>query len=154
SGNRVIALDPETGTEIWRYQLGSVQASQRGVAYEPGDGAHAPRLLFTSGSRLMALNAVDGKPATDFGDNGEITMTVGYGGVPTIFKNIAMVGASVGEYIPLGPPGDSRGFDVRTGAKVWDFHSVPQPGETGHETWTEDSWKDRSGVNVWGFQMT
>ena len=53
-----------------------------------------------------------------------------------------------------GPPGDSRAYDARTGAKLWDFHSVPRPGEVGHETWLDDGWKGRSGVNVWGWYMT
>lgn len=56
-----------------------------------------------------------------------------YGGVPTIDKDIALVRASVGEN-PHGPPGDSRAFDVRNATKLWDFHSVPHPGEMGHET--------------------
>jgi len=154
AGNRVVALEPETGKEIWRYDLKAGQASQRGVAYWPGDDTRSPRIVFTSGTRLLALDAATGKASDGFGDNGEIDMTVGYGGVPTIYKNVAMVGAAVGEYVPLGPPGDSRGFDARTGTKLWDFHSVPRPNETGHSTWEGDSWKDRSGVNVWGFQMT
>ncbi len=154
AGNRVLALEPETGKEIWRYELQNGQASQRGVAYWPGDREHPPRILFTAGRRLIALNAVTGEASTGFGTSGEVDMTVGYGGVPTIYKNVAMVGAAVGEYVPLGPPGDSRGFDIRDGRKIWDFHSVPRPGELGHETWEADSWKDRSGVNVWGFQMT
>src|SRR5262245_38321775 len=102
SGNRIVALDPETGVELWRYQLQSGQASQRGVAYWPGDGKDSPRILFTAGARLVALEASTGKPPRGFGDNGVVEMTVPYGGVPTIFKNVAMVGASVGEYIPLG----------------------------------------------------
>ena len=64
-----------------------------------------------------------------------------------------MVGATVGE-VPVGPAGDSRAYDARTGAKLWDFHSVPRPGEVGHETWLDDGWKGRSGVNVWGWYMT
>lgn len=81
-------------------------------------------------------------------------MGVGYNGVPTIFKNAVMVGAATCEYIPLGVPGDSRAYDARTGAKLWDFYSVPRPGELGHNTWEGNSWKDRSGTNMWGFQMT
>jgi quinoprotein glucose dehydrogenase len=154
AGNRVLALEPETGKEIWRYDVLNGAASQRGVAYWPGDRDHPPRILFTAGRRLIAVNAVTGEASTGFGINGEVDMTVGYGGVPTIYKNVAMVGAAVGEYIPLGPPGDSRGYDVRDGKKIWDFHSVPRPGESGHESWEGDSWKERSGVNVWGFQMS
>ena len=154
AANRVLALEPETGKEIWRYEVQNGAASQRGVAYWPGDRDHPPRVLFTAGRRLIAVNAVTGEASTGFGIDGEVDMTVGYGGVPTIYKNVAMVGAAVGEYIPLGPPGDSRGYDVRDGKKIWDFHSVPRPGEAGHKSWEGESWKERSGVNVWGFQMS
>ncbi len=51
----------------------------------------------------------------------------------------------------VGPAGDTRAWDARTGKLVWTFHSVPRPGEVGHDTWGGDSWKDRSGVNVWGY---
>ena len=53
-----------------------------------------------------------------------------------------------------GPPGDTRAFDARTGAKLWEFHTVPRPGEKGHETWLDDGWKGRSGVNNWGWTQT
>ncbi len=56
--------------------------------------------------------------------------------------------------LPVGPPGDSRAYDARTGQKLWEFHSVAQPGEVGHETWLDDGWKGRSGTNVWGWYMT
>jgi quinoprotein glucose dehydrogenase len=154
AGNRVVALEPETGKEIWRYELPSGAPSQRGVAYWPGTKELAPRILFTARTSLFALDAATGKPVASFGADGEANMTVGYGGVPTIFKDVVMVGAATGEYVPLGPPGDSRAFDARTGKKLWEFHSVPRPGEVGHETWEGDSWKGRSGVNVWGFQMS
>ena len=152
-GSRVVALDPVTGTEIWSYALPTGVASQRGVAYWPGDKQNPPRILFTSGSKLIALNANTGKIDPGFGKEGEVEMVVPYSGVPTIYKNVAMVGASVGE-VPIGPAGDSRAYDARTGAKLWDFHSVPRPGEAGHETWLDDGWKGRSGVNVWGWYMT
>src|SRR6185369_12288743 len=72
AGNRVVALEPETGKEIWRYEIQNGQASQRGVAYWPGDRDHPPRILFTSGRRLIALNAVTGEVSTGFGNNGEV----------------------------------------------------------------------------------
>ena len=53
-----------------------------------------------------------------------------------------------------GRPGDTRAFDARTGAKLWEFHTVPRPGEKGHETWLDDGWKGRSGVNDWGWYQT
>jgi glucose dehydrogenase len=154
AGNRVLALEPTTGKVIWTYQLSTGAASQRGVAYWPGDRQNPPRIIFTAARRLIALNANTGKIDPGFGKEGEVDMGVAYNGVPTIFKNAVMVGAATGEYIPLGPAGDSRGYDARTGAKIWDFHSVPRPGELGHDTWEGDSWKDRSGTNMWGFQMT
>lgn len=153
AGKRVVALDADTGKEIWQYNLPSGEASQRGVAYWPGDQQNPPRILFTAGQYLVALNAKTGKIDPGFGNEGQVDMVVPYSGVPTIYKNIALIGASVGE-VPIGPAGDSRAYDARTGAKLWDFHSVPRPGEAGHETWLDDGWKGRSGVNVWGWYMT
>jgi glucose dehydrogenase len=153
SANRVIALEPETGKEVWSYTVTGGLPSRRGVAYWPGDRANPPRIIFTAGRWLIGLNANTGKIDPGFGKEGEVDMTVPYLSVPTIFKNIVMVGANPGGQ-PKGLPGDSRAFDARTGAKLWDFHSVPRPGETGHETWEGDSWRDRSGANVWAFNLT
>ncbi len=153
AGSRVLALEADTGQEIWTYQLENGQASTRGVAFWPGDGQNPPRIIFTSGNNLIALNAKTGKIDPGFGKEGSVDMVVPYSGVPTIYKNVVMVGASVGE-VPIGPSGDSRAFDARTGAKMWEFHSVPQPGEPGHDTWLNDGWKGRSGVNIWGWYMT
>jgi glucose dehydrogenase len=153
AANLVVAIDPEAGKEIWRYQLAIGQASTRGVAYWPGDSQNPPRIIFTSGRNLIALNAGTGKIDPGFGKEGTVDMVIGYTGVPTIFRNTVMVGASVLE-VPKGPPGNTRAYDARTGAKMWEFHTVPQPGEPGHETWLDDGWKERSGTNVWGWQMT
>jgi quinoprotein glucose dehydrogenase len=154
AGNKVVALEPETGKEVWAYQLAEGQASTRGVAYWPGDGSNPPRIFFTAGrSLLVVLNARTGKLDPGFGKEGQVDMVVGYNGVPTIYKNAVIVGATVGE-VPTGPSGNARAYEARTGAKLWEFHSVPQPGEPGHETWLDDGWKGRSGVNVWGWYMT
>jgi quinoprotein glucose dehydrogenase len=153
AGNRVVALEPETGREIWRYPATGAQPSRRGVAYWPGDREHAARILFTAGRRLIALNAATGRIDAGFGKEGEVDMVVPYNSVPTVFRNVVMVGANNGG-APNGPPGDTRAYDARTGAKLWDFHGVPQPGETGHETWEGESWKGRAGTNVWAFAMT
>jgi len=152
AGNRVVALDPITGKEMWRYQAATA-VSKRGLGYWPGDKENEPRILVTSGSKLIGLNARTGKLSPGFGTEGIVEMTVPYDGSPTVYKNTALVGATVGEN-PHGPPGDSRAFDARTGKKLWDFHSVPGPGEPGHETWDGDGWQKRSGVNVWGYTMT
>ena len=160
--DRVVALDPETGHEIWSHPMESGQlASPRGVAYWPGDRSNPPRIIFTAGQpsldgyrRLIGLNANTGKIDPGFGKEGEVDMAVAYRGAPTIYKNVIMLGAFALEHNPLGNPGDSRAYDARTGAKLWDFHSVPRPGEVGHQTWEGDSWKDRSGTNMWGVQAT
>ena len=153
AGNCVLALDAQTGKEIWTYKLPTGNTTARGVSYWPGDENTTPRIIFTAGPRLVAVNAITGEASAGFGQDGFVDIKVGWNGVPLIFKNIVMLGATVGE-IPQGPPGDSRGFDARTGAKLWEFHSVPQPGELGHETWEGDSWKDRSGTNAWGWYLT
>jgi quinoprotein glucose dehydrogenase len=154
AGKSVLALDPATGKEIWRYDFQGAQASTRGVAYWAGDKRNRPRIIFTTfDKKMIALDAGTGKIVPGFGKDGVVEMAVGYSGVPTIYKNLVLLGASVGE-LPVGPPGDSRAFDAVTGKLLWDFHTVPQPGETGHETWLDDSWKGRSGTNVWGWHMT
>jgi glucose dehydrogenase len=70
-----------------------------------------------------------------------------------IVKNLIVLGTTVGE-VPDGPSGDTRAYDARDGKKLWDFHTVPRPGELGHETWLDEGWKQRSGVNIWGWYMT
>ena len=61
-------------------------------------------------------------------------MVVSYNGVPAIFKNVVLARASPGER-ENGAPGNSRAYDARTGAKLWEFQTVPGPGQIGHETW-------------------
>jgi len=152
AADRILALDAGTGKEIWHY--GVTHASTRGVAYWPGDKNNPPRIIFTTFNRkIIELDAATGKLVPDFGSDGVVTLRVEYNGVPTIYKNIAFIGASVGE-LQLGPAGDSRAFDVISGRLLWTFHSVPQPGEEGHDTWLNDGWKGRSGTNVWGWYMT
>jgi quinoprotein glucose dehydrogenase len=150
---RVVALNPEIGKEMWSYDVVGGQASARGVAYWPGDRQNPARILFTNGRSLVALNAGTGKLDPGFGKEGILDMVVPYNGVPTIFKNLVLVGASTGEK-ENGPPGNSRAFDARTGKKLWEFQSIPGPGQPGHESWLSDGWKDRSGANIWGWYMT
>ena len=69
---------------------------------------------------------------------------------PIVYKNLVIVGGSTQEVPSLGPAGDVRAFDMRTGKRVWTFHSVPREGEPFIETWKGDSWRNRTGVNVWG----
>jgi quinoprotein glucose dehydrogenase len=167
SRDRVIALDGDSGALVWEYVLpappparegaalppgpggGGPAASTRGVSYWPGDGASPPRILFMSRASLIALDAETGTPAAGFGTNGAVDVGIPYGGTPTIFENVAVIGAASGE-VPQGPPGNPRGFDVRTGAKLWEFQTVPRRGEPFNETWG-DGWEGRGGTNMWAF---
>ncbi|HEX4997446.1 MAG TPA: PQQ-binding-like beta-propeller repeat protein [Terriglobia bacterium] len=164
AGNRIVALEPETGKEIWVYRLPSGTASFRGVAYWPGDAENNPRILFTSGQKLVGLNARDGALDKKFGTNGEITLPAGYAGVPLVYRNMAFLGAMIfgpgerhvdaGTVIATGPPMNPSAWDIRTGARLWEFHSIPLPGEFGNDTWIDGSWKDKIGPNVWAFALT
>ena len=156
SGDRVVALDASTGEELWAYvvprspgQGGPGGVSTRGVGYWEGDENTPPRILFTSGSRLYAVDAASGMPAAGFGENGSVDVGVPYRGTPTIHGRVAVIGANVNE-VPQGPPGNPRAFDVRTGEKLWEFQTVPRPGEPYNETWG-DGWENRSGTNMWAF---
>ena len=169
SRDRVVALDGDTGATVWTYQLpappappagtaapagpggGGPTVSARGVSYWPGDGTLAPRILFMIGNRakLVALDAASGTPAAGFGTDGAVDTGVGYGGTPTIYRNVAIIGAATGE-VPQGPPGNPRAFDVRTGAKLWEFQTVPKAGERFNETWGNGS-EGRGGTNMWAF---
>jgi glucose dehydrogenase len=153
AGNLVVAVAADTGKEVWRYQLAMGAASSRGVAYWPGDKQNGARIIFTAGRNLIALNASTGKLDPGFGKEGVVDMVIGYSGVPTILNNVVSVGASVNE-VEVGPPGNTRAFDARTGAKIWEFKTVAQPGDPGHETWLNDGWKDRSGTNIWAWAMS
>jgi quinoprotein glucose dehydrogenase len=166
--NRVMAVDAETGAEIWQFdpQAGTGKRrfqSHRGVAYweGPSSRGNEKRILFgTFDARLIALDAATGKPCPDFGNAGEVDLQQGvaenwprsnYGvtSPPAIYRNLVIMGAQVPEGPSKGPSGDVRAFDVRTGKLVWRFHTIPRPGEPGHDTWEGDSWQERTGVNVW-----
>jgi glucose dehydrogenase len=160
---KVIAIDPETGAEIWRYDAKAPGRENRGVSYWPGDRQNPPRILMGTGDgRLIALDAKTGVPVAGFGDNGVINLRTGItdkfpkaaysvSSPPTIYRDLVIVGPGTQEGPSLGPSGDPRAFDVRTGKLLWRFHVLPQPGEPGNETWGPDGWKDRSGPSQWGF---
>jgi quinoprotein glucose dehydrogenase len=164
SRNRVVALDGATGGEIWAYSLpapatpppatqgpggGAPTASTRGVSYWPGTDSLAPRILFMARSSLIALDARSGAPAAGFGTNGVVDVGVPYGGTPTLYGTVAIIGAASGE-VPQGPPGNPRALDVRTGEKLWEFQTVPKPGQPFNETWG-GGWENRGGTNMWAF---
>ncbi|MBZ5634768.1 MAG: PQQ-binding-like beta-propeller repeat protein [Acidobacteriia bacterium] len=152
AGPRVVALEADSGKEIWTYNApGAV--GNRAVGYWPGDGTNPPRVLFTTGRNMMALNANTGVIDPGFGKEGTVEIGINWGGAPYIYKNLVILGNNNGESTE-GPPGDTRVYDARTGSKLWDFHSIAQPGDPGHDTWLNDGWKKRAGVNVWGWYFT
>src|SRR5262249_39401354 len=143
--NRVVAIEPETGKEIWRYELKNGLASFRGVAYWPGDRNNPPRIIFTTARSMMALNAGTGKIDPGFGKEGEVELAIPYAGVPTVYKNLVLMGSNF--YGPgqrhIGPQLDQAGgeipvqraYDARTGKQLWEFRTFPRPGEVGYDTW-------------------
>jgi glucose dehydrogenase len=157
----LVAMEPETGKQIWIYTHKHAGRPPRGIAYWPGDKTNPPEILFgTWDGYLIAINAKTGQPVPGFGNEGEIDLKAGmkdkfpdvhYGlsGAPVIYKNLAITGSHTQDSPGLGSKGDVRAWDVLTGKRVWTFHAVPLPGEKGHETWLNDGWKDRSGVNAW-----
>lgn len=170
----VVALDPATGQERWRWSLEegerAVRAprrnSGRGVAYWEDGKGDARIIVVTPGFNLVALDARTGKPIPTFGPSGVVDLKrdLGRGG----FDPFAPIGSSsppviVRDTIVVGPalelgfrpktmanvPGFIRGFDVRTGAEKWRFHTIPQAGEPFTETWENDSWKYTGNAGVW-----
>jgi quinoprotein glucose dehydrogenase len=159
---RVVALDPTRGTELWAFTLPAGQPPLRGVEYWPGDGEIPPQIVFASSTgRLYSLDAKTGAPRPGFGEAGSVNLNtpeilnglpgnVGASSPPIVYRNLVITGSRTPEAPAVGPAGDVRAWDMRTGALVWTFHSIPRPGEKYGETWAGDSWKNRTGVSVWG----
>ena len=160
---RVVALDPTTGKEVWAFQVPNGGPSTRGVEYLAGDAKTPPQIVFgTNDGRLFSLHAKTGEPNEAFGVKGIVNLNTpeilqglpgnnGLGSPPTMYRQLIITGGRTQENPPRGPAGDVRAWDIHTGKLVWTFRSIPQPGEKYNDTWGGDSWKQRSGVNVWGF---
>lgn len=161
--NDAAALDVDTGKVLWKWHYTDLGPSAvRGPAFWPGDKDSAATVFFgTEGGYLVALDAKTGKPKPGFANEGILNLRKGmtekfpdkpYGlsSPPTIYRNLVITGSHLQESPALGPGGAVRAWDVHTGKLIWTFHTIPQPGEQNFETWTGDSWKDRSGANVWG----
>jgi len=141
------ALDPDTGTQVWHFPVQGGTPSRRGIGYWSGPKAD-PRVYFTSGRRLFALDAKTGVPSEGFGTRGILDIERPYNGTVTVYRDLLIVGTN-------GAPGAVRAFDARTGARAWEFVSVPQqPGEPGYETWANGSAKGATGAISWAFSMT
>ena len=162
---RLIALEAETGKQLWAYDPQLRQDRNynlfvnRGATYWT-DGKRKRLYWGTLDGRLLAVDAATGKPVPSFGNEGWIDLRqgvadpyprAGYGvtSPPVVYKNLVITGALASDGEPQGPSGDIRAFFVNTGKLVWRFHTVPRPGEFGNDTWEGESWKERGGVNAW-----
>jgi len=170
----VVALDAATGELLWTHsenegQRGAVaprQLSGRGLSYWT-DGNEERILYVTPGYRLICLNAKTGQRVPTFGKDGVVDLKedddqtidpmsgeIGLHAAPIIAQDVIVVGAA---HKPGGVPtsrtnvkGYVRGFDVRTGKRLWTFHTIPKPGEPGLDSWLNDSWSYTGNTGSWG----
>ena len=169
----VVALDAGTGELLWvhsedegaRSAASPRQLSGRGLAYW-NDGKEERILYVTSGYRLIALDARTGNPIASFGRGGAVDLKadldpamdltnapIGLHATPIVAGNVVIVGAAfetgANPKSRRNVKGAVRGFDVRTGKRLWMFKTIPEPGEVGHETWENDSWAYTGNTGVW-----
>jgi quinoprotein glucose dehydrogenase len=169
----VVALDAATGEQLWihsenegaRGAAAPRQFSGRGLSYWT-DGKEERILYVTPGYRLVALNAKTGMRVPTFGTDGAVDLKqgmdqeidplsgeIGLHAAPVVAKDVVIVGAAGRSGgVPTGRTnvkGFVRGFDVRTGKRLWIFHTIPVPGEVGDETWEKDSWAYTGNAGAW-----
>ena len=174
SRRAVVALDAGTGELLWMHSenegargaAAPRQLSGRGLAYWT-DGREERILYVTPGYRLIALDAKNGARIASFGQGGVVdlkldddqtmdlvTGEIGLHSTPTVAKNVVIIGAAhktgANPKSRRNEKGYVRGFDVRTGKRLWIFHTIPQPGEFGNDTWEKDSWAYTGNTGVWG----
>ena len=173
SRRAVVALDAASGEQLWMHSENEGarganaprQLSGRGLAYWT-DGRESRILYVTPGYRLIALDARTGTLVTSFGTNGVvdlkkdddqqmdlITGEIGLHSTPIVAKDVVIIGAAhktgANPKSRRNEKGYVRGFDVRTGKRLWIFHTIPQPGEFGNDTWEKDSWAYTGNAGVW-----
>ncbi|MDA0347047.1 MAG: pyrroloquinoline quinone-dependent dehydrogenase [Verrucomicrobia bacterium] len=160
--NSIVAIDASNGKEVWTHTLepGTVAITNRGINYWESKDRSDRRLFFASDHFLRALDAETGTTINSFGKDGSVNLKEGLGRDPDsftivqsrspgrVFEDLLILGSATNEGYGSAP-GDVRAYDVRTGKLVWSFHTIPHPGEFGHETWPEDAWKTVGGANVW-----
>lgn len=169
SANWVLAINASTGAEVWRFDpqlptdIGYSESASRGVSIWHGNSTICPSRIFlgTLIGEVYALNANDGSPCTDFGDNGKVDMSVGVGNVdigdygitspPAVMGNSLIVGSAVGDNRGVElERGIVRSLDVRTGTINWLWDPIPRmPSEPNYVSWGSDSGKITGAANVW-----
>ena len=169
--NRVVALNADSGAELWTFDPKAYEDGQppngtgyvhRGIAAWRDAQSGALRIFLNSRYRLFSIDAANGKLVETFGDRGSIDLSKGLvweinklhytnTSPPVVYKDLVILGNGVGDRLAYknDPPGDVRAFDARTGRQVWTFHTIPQPGEFGNDTWKNDSWAVTGHTNVW-----
>jgi quinoprotein glucose dehydrogenase len=160
--NSLVALDAATGKEIWIHaDLQGI--APRGINYWESKDRKDRRLIFQRNSYLEEIDALTGKSILTFGTEGIVNLRDGlrrfprgspFGRVQSnnpgkVFENLIILGSAPGEGY-ISPPGDVRAFDLITGKLVWQFHTIPLPGEFGYDTWPKDAWKYAGAANTWG----
>jgi quinoprotein glucose dehydrogenase len=160
NASSVVALDAATGKEIWIHEgLNGIQ--NKGISYWQSADGKDKRLIFEVNSFLQEIDASTGKSILTFGIDGVTDMRRGLpraegtsasastGSPGRIWKNTLVVGSAPGEAF-VSPPGDIRAYDVITGKLLWQFHTVPRPGEFGYDTMPPQGYKYIGGANNWG----
>ena len=155
---RVIALDAATGRELWSFDPNAMD-NRPGRFRHRGVTVFRDRVFVTHRNSLWALDKRTGTPIAAFGEKGRVDLRAGLGrpieslsvSVSTpgvIFDGMLILGSTVAESLPSSP-GDIRAYDAMTGTMRWIFHTIPHPGEFGHETWPKDAYKISGGANAW-----
>lgn len=158
--NSLVALDALTGKEIWAHAF-TGPVVQRGINYWESKDRSDRRLLTVNGGFLTAIDAKTGKTITSFGDNGRVDLRAGldfdWSTIPPIHTNnpgrifedimIMPLMRSGADYAYV--PGDIHAYSVKTGKLLWQFHTVPRPGEFGYDTWPKDFWQRNGGGINW-----
>jgi len=156
--HKAFALDAANGRLLWTFDSGiKGVGANRALMFWSGGGER--RVFAAVDSYVYALDAASGKPVAGFGKDGRIDLRADLGRDPAtqsvrltspgvIWRDLLILGGRVGESLPASP-GYVRAYDVRSGALRWTFHTIPRPGEPGHETWPQDAWKHSGGANSW-----
>ena len=160
NASALVALDATTGKEIWIHD-GLTGIITRGVNYWQSQDGKDRRLLFSINGYLQAIDARTGKSILSFGKDGIVDLREGLRRAEgtdrrvqsrtpgKVWKNLLIMGSAAGEAW-VTPPGDIRAYDIPTGKRVWQFHTVPEPGEFGYDTFPKDAYKYVGGANNWG----